>query len=477
MLRCVILVLLVITISFAEVSFDKTVVDTQIKGNIGIATAKIDGDEYEDIISVAPDYKKLFWYRTIIGAEEISFERHLIDSDVDGMYLDAMDINEDNIADILCTVPFIDDDKGSIYLYKSIIDNDTISWVRESVTDDFRGAHQVHFADMNNDGEMDVLAVANVSQMIKWWNYNDTEWLGHIVEENFDAQSLELSDFNNDNYPDIVSGLMVAGESEMNIWFSSFQDSLTYTKTPLNSPISGAHWFEIADMNNDNLDDIVCAGYFSGKIACWERDSATTLSFTKKVLVPSILYPLHVAVCDINNDDKNDLFASPHNGNNHQLNYYLNEDGEYIGYTFQNYFNASWQMIPFDADNDGDMDIVCGGYYLPNPSISANLTFFKNETLSDIDEDLIGKDSFLVNNYPNPFNPSTMIVYEVNDTEIVNITIINSNGETILEENLGTKTSGMHDYFFDGNALSTGIYYSKISVGGISTTRKIVLIK
>ncbi len=88
----------------------------------------------------------------------------------------------------------------------------------------------------------------------------------------------------------------------------------------------------------------------------------------------------------------------------------------------------------------------------------------------------------LYQNYPNPFNPSTLIKYDLLQSEKVELKIYNALGQeirTLVNEfqEEGSKRAvwnGLDDY---NRKVSTGIYFYKISAGNWSDVKKMLLMK
>ena len=88
-----------------------------------------------------------------------------------------------------------------------------------------------------------------------------------------------------------------------------------------------------------------------------------------------------------------------------------------------------------------------------------------------------------VQNYPNPFNPSTVMAYKVNDVTDAQIVIYNTKGQivrtftdlTIDEDGNGSKTWDGKDS--DGEVVSSGIYFYKLTAGSETYTSKMVMTK
>lgn len=80
-------------------------------------------------------------------------------------------------------------------------------------------------------------------------------------------------------------------------------------------------------------------------------------------------------------------------------------------------------------------------------------------------------------NYPNPFNPATQINYEIPKDGYVNISIFDVLGRKISSLIDKFQRSGRYSVIFDADALSSGVYYYKITSGEFTDTKKLILIR
>ncbi len=83
----------------------------------------------------------------------------------------------------------------------------------------------------------------------------------------------------------------------------------------------------------------------------------------------------------------------------------------------------------------------------------------------------------LFQNYPNPFNPSTSIKFSIPDERKVRLTIYNSIGKEIAILTDEFMSAGVYEYKFDGNSLSSGIYFYKLEIGNFIEVKKMMLVK
>lgn len=83
----------------------------------------------------------------------------------------------------------------------------------------------------------------------------------------------------------------------------------------------------------------------------------------------------------------------------------------------------------------------------------------------------------LSNNYPNPFNPSTMISYEIGQSEHVKLSVYNILGQEVMVLVNDVQQAGAHDIQFQAGTLASGIYMYRLEAGNFSSTHKMILMK
>lgn len=86
------------------------------------------------------------------------------------------------------------------------------------------------------------------------------------------------------------------------------------------------------------------------------------------------------------------------------------------------------------------------------------------------------KEFQLLPNYPNPFNGTTKICFNITSPQLVKIKIFDNCGKCVKEKNIIAKM-GYNEYHFHSENLSSGIYFYRISNGDLSLTNKMILVK
>ena len=83
----------------------------------------------------------------------------------------------------------------------------------------------------------------------------------------------------------------------------------------------------------------------------------------------------------------------------------------------------------------------------------------------------------LFNNYPNPFNPNTIISYTVPERSFVSLKVYNVVGELVSVLVDDYKSPGFYEVSFDGQNLSSGTYIYELKAGAFSDEGKMLLLK
>lgn len=84
--------------------------------------------------------------------------------------------------------------------------------------------------------------------------------------------------------------------------------------------------------------------------------------------------------------------------------------------------------------------------------------------------------------YPNPFNPTINVRYDLPKTSDVNLSIFNVKGEILCSENISAQYAGLHNFTWNGKdnnqkELSSGIYFIRIQTKYNKITKKVVMMK
>ncbi|MBK7865741.1 MAG: T9SS type A sorting domain-containing protein [Ignavibacteriales bacterium] len=107
----------------------------------------------------------------------------------------------------------------------------------------------------------------------------------------------------------------------------------------------------------------------------------------------------------------------------------------------------------------------------------SEISMVYNKYVTDIDDENLPVDFSLLQNFPNPFNPSTVIEYELakgSDVKLEVFDILGRKCFTLVEQ---YQPVGKHRVSFDGLELAGGVYFYRLTADGFVQSRKMVLLK
>jgi len=101
------------------------------------------------------------------------------------------------------------------------------------------------------------------------------------------------------------------------------------------------------------------------------------------------------------------------------------------------------------------------------------------EQVSEIDDNSIYDKSGLklLGNYPNPFNPETVISFQSNADQVIKLTVFNSSGAVVQEFNKLQTVKGLNNLKFSAVGLNSGLYFYRITANQNILSGKMLLVK
>ena len=98
-------------------------------------------------------------------------------------------------------------------------------------------------------------------------------------------------------------------------------------------------------------------------------------------------------------------------------------------------------------------------------------------TTSVSNQDLIVLQYSLSQNFPNPFNPATIISYSIPTGSNVSLKVYDALGKEVVTLVNGFVTAGGHLAEFDASSLSSGMYFYRLTTGAFTASKKLVVLK
>jgi hypothetical protein len=148
--------------------------------------------------------------------------------------------------------------------------------------------------------------------------------------------------------------------------------------------------------------------------------------------------------------------------------------------------------IRYDPENDGtalprSMGVhehwnnATDKQYSRNLQTGEGIELVVEELTTDVDHDIqsgrLPGSVSLGQNYPNPFNPTTVVSFQLSAVSNVRLGVYDLQGREVAVLVNERKDPGTYSLHFDGARLSSGVYLLRLTAGGFSQTRKMVVEK
>lgn len=154
---------------------------------------------------------------------------------------------------------------------------------------------------------------------------------------------------------------------------------------------------------------------------------------------------------------------------------------------------TSWHTVgfpfpaPFDKDFHLILNVAVGGNWPGLPDENTTFpqqmiveyvrVYERGEGTSTEQEADIPQNSSLLPNYPNPFNPSTTIPFELAQSADVRLEVYDMLGRRVALLVNETRQAGEHTAVFESGNLPSGMYIARLQAGEQVFTQKMVMVK
>jgi len=85
--------------------------------------------------------------------------------------------------------------------------------------------------------------------------------------------------------------------------------------------------------------------------------------------------------------------------------------------------------------------------------------------------------AFSLSAYPNPFNPRTLLRFEVPQAGFVSLELYDITGRKVISLLQDRVAEGVHTVALDGSVLSSGLYFARLNAANGKIVRKLLLIR
>lgn len=227
----------------------------------------------------------------------------------------------------------------------------------QPVAASFAGAREVRFADLDRDGDLDVVATSEGDD-VAWFENTagdgSTFTLHYVSQADGAGRALSVGDINGDGAPDVVVGK--TGTDDVYWYDAGGVPTGTWTRnTVLGGPFDDPTHVEVVDIDQDGDLDVVVGANGTGLVHVRLNDGGTGAAWTPggNNLGASVA---RLVVGDPDMDGDLDILAAGQGADTVQWN--RNDGGTWVADPLLTGINGAWGIDAGDLDLDGDLDLV-----------------------------------------------------------------------------------------------------------------------
>ena len=391
------------------------------------------------------------------------------------------------------------------------------------------------FYDLDNDGDFDLTYGTSDGTLYVYQNigsrtapqfqYNPAYF--QVVRIAGNGASVSLADFDNDGDNDMISGDWLGGVQYFRNDGTRFVPRFTKTTSSFTSIDVGSYSTPVfVDIDADGDQDIA-AGSLTGQVYCYINNGTGFTQNTTMFAGIDVGWMSAPAFVDIDDDGDKDMLVGAEDApaiafyRNQGANTFVLDNSLIAGVTSV----RDGQPAFVDLDHDSDFDLVIGGisgrllYHentgtrtLPvwsrndamldpisvrqdasagfadldgdrKPDVvvgeyNGNFSYYRNQLPTSVARQDGQPGEFRLNqNFPNPFNPTTTISYQIPVTAFVKLNVFNALGQEVATLVAGQQQPGNHSVVWEAKRLPSGVYWYRLQAGTTSVAKNLLILR
>ena len=331
-------------------------VDGDFDTAISVHAADVDGDGDMDVVGAALLAHDITWWENTAGDGTVWTE-HTVDGNFTGAAsVHAADVDGDGDIDVLGASWSTD----RITWWENTTGDGTV-WIEHTVDGNFNLAYSVYAADVDGDGDMDVLGAAGLADDITWWENtagDGSAWVEHTVDTSFDgARSVYAEDVDGDGDIDILGA--ANGANDITWWENTTGDGTVWTEHSVDTSFDDPYSVYAADVDGDGDMDVLGAAFGADDITWWENTTGDGTVWTEHTVDGNFDGAISVHAADVDGDGDVDVLGTAWAAND--ITWWENTTGDgtvWTEHVVDGDFDGAWWIYAADIDGDRDMDVL-----------------------------------------------------------------------------------------------------------------------
>ncbi len=296
-------------LGFTQRAEEPVVIMEDAEGGIDVSAADMDGDGDIDVLAAAFRNDAVYVIQNIssMGNELTFADPVALPTELPGALLaQPADVNSDGVMDVIA-VSQID---GRIVWFENQHTPDGLQFSEaRKIASGLDGLETVAVADLDSDGDPDVVSGDYQSDIVAWHENNGGAFTSHTVDDSADGViAVAIADINADGRPDVLAS---TAENDRILWYEQSTPDSTYTgparfEAPItvSTDVDEPESLAAADVDRDGDLDILSASFRSGIVAWHENQGDGTFGRQHTITDDA---PEALAVLPIDIDEDGDI--------------------------------------------------------------------------------------------------------------------------------------------------------------------------
>ena len=331
-----------------------TTIDAAFDGAKAVALGDVDGDGDLDVVAAATTDLELAWWAN--NGDGTGWTKDVISSGAAGRGVAVADVDRDGTLDVVAA-------GGDVVRWFSNDAGDGSAWTGSAIAGaaSFGGARGVAVGDLDDDGDVDVAAVAETDGDVAWFESSSagTVWTRHDLDTTFpEANGVAIADLDGDGSLDVVALTDNPPDGDVTWW-----EVPAGTAHPIGAVVGGAS-LAVADIDRDGDLDVAVGGDGtapSDDVVWFENTLGDGSAFTERTVEPTFDQATALVAADLDGDGDADLAGGSFADDDVV---WWSNDTVHRSASFRdrvtvtNFAGPPGGLAAGDLDGDGDLDLV-----------------------------------------------------------------------------------------------------------------------
>ncbi len=343
------------------------------------AAADLDGDGDLDVLSTSWQDNTIAWYQNTDG-RGLFGKRQVIAARIRGANsIQAADLDGDGDLDVLSTSA-----TDNRIVWHENTDGQGTFAPPQVVATAVAGAGSVQAGDLDQDGDLDVLAVAQYDNTIAWYENSDGQATfdpRRVISSQATAVfAAYAADLDGDRDLDVLSA---SPRDNKIAWYENRDGRGAFgTQRVITTRAVQAAAVFACDLDGDGDLDALSASFGDNKIAWYENTDGRGSFSGQRVITTQALGAADVYTADLDRDGDPDVLSASYSDN--KIAWYENTDGrgtfgpQQIITTRD---GGARSVVAVDLDADGDLDVLAAAFSL------GKIAWYENRVIGDSNDD------------------------------------------------------------------------------------------